>query len=99
MCMYPLAFTDWVRQGSTRRLTYGLPQRADRRVPPGIVQKAVAAVQNLKSKYGIQDGDADVVTVKEFLAVLSGASGIPATPSAVIPPVVGFSPAMGISPA
>jgi len=71
MCMYPLAFSDWVRQGTTRRLTYGLPQRADKRVPPGIVQKAVAAVQNLKSKYGIQDGDADVVAVKEFLSALT----------------------------
>lgn len=75
VCMYPLAFSDWVRQGNTRRLSYGLPQRADKKVPPGIVQKAVAAVQNLKAKYGIQDGDADVVTVKEFLTALSGAGG------------------------
>jgi hypothetical protein len=72
VCMYPLAFSDWVRQGNTKRLSYGLPQRADKKVPQGIVQKAVMAVQNLKSKYGIQDGDADVVTVKEFLTGLSG---------------------------
>mmetsp|Transcript_117393 Transcript_117393/g.191088 ORF Transcript_117393/g.191088 Transcript_117393/m.191088 type:complete len:367 (-) Transcript_117393:73-1173(-) len=75
MCMYPLSFTDWVRQGSSRKLSYGLPQRKDRQIPSGIVQKAIAAVQNLKFKYGIQDGDTDVVTVKEFLSSLPGSSG------------------------
>jgi len=72
VCMYPLSFTDWVRQGQTRRLSYGLPPRADKKIPPGLVQKAVAAVQSLKSKYGIQDGDQDVVAVKDFLTSLSG---------------------------
>lgn len=75
MCMYPLSFSDWVHQGSSRKLSYGLPQRKDRTVPPGVVQKAIAAVQNLKFRYGIQDGDTDVVIVKEFLSSLPGSSG------------------------
>jgi hypothetical protein len=84
--MYPLAFTDWVRQGSTRRLSYGLPQRGGK-VPQGVVQKAVAAVQNLKSKYGIQDGDSDVVTVKEFLTALTGNSAGGIVPAASLNPI------------
>jgi hypothetical protein len=99
--MYPLAFSDWVRQGNSKRLTYGLPQRTDKKVPPGVVQKAVAAVQNLKAKYGIQDGDVDVVAVKEFLTTLSGASvgsaGIvpampPGLPAAPIPSAIAPAP-------
>merc|ERR1711924_458729 len=86
VCMYPLAFSDWVRQGNTRRLSYGLSQRADRKVPQGVVQKAVAAIQNLKSRYTIHDGVAYIVTVKEFLSAISGTAGsgvasLPATPS------------------
>lgn len=101
ICMYPLAFSDWVRQGNSKRLTYGLPQRTDKKVPPGVVQKAVAAVQNLKAKYGIQDGDVDVVAVKEFLTTLSGASvgsaGIvpampPGLPAAPIPSAIAPAP-------
>jgi len=73
LCLYPLAFADWVRQSKSIKLTFGLPQRGAGGQPAtAIVTKAVAAVQNLKQKYGIQDGDADVTTVKEFLATLAG---------------------------
>lgn len=88
ICMYPLAFSDWVRQGNTRRLSYGLPQRSGSKVPQGVIQKAVLAVQNLKSKYGMQDGDADIVTVKEFLTALSGGAAAAGIAPATIPAAI-----------
>lgn len=79
ICVHPLSFTDWAHEGVTRKLTFGLPpERADQ-VAPGVLQKAVLAVQSLKVKYGIQDGDADIVAVKEFLASV-GTSSVPAPP-------------------
>lgn len=81
ICTYPLSFTDWAHQSGSRKLSFGLPPRKASGISPGVLQKAVQAIQNLKSKYNIQDGDSDVVAVKEFLATLAGGAIPPAAPA------------------
>jgi len=83
ICTYPLSFTDWAHQSGSRKLSFGLPPRKASGVTPSMLSKAAQAIQNLKSKYNIQDGDNDVVAVKEFLASLAGGS---------VPPAGGYDP-------
>eukprot|EP00928_Gymnodinium_smaydae_P010415 TRINITY_DN13921_c0_g1_i1.p1 TRINITY_DN13921_c0_g1~~TRINITY_DN13921_c0_g1_i1.p1 ORF type:complete len:371 (-),score=65.95 TRINITY_DN13921_c0_g1_i1:63-1175(-) len=73
VCMRPLSFSEW-SSGSRTRLFVSLPQK------PGMgagVAKAYAALQSLKKKYGISDGDADVLVVKELLMAAHGVKPAP----------------------
>lgn len=87
VCVYPFSFADWSRQGETRKLVIGWPSAAGQGsgVPATSFQiaKTYQSLQALKSKYAVDDGDADMLTLKEFLASLStsvadGGAGSPA---------------------
>ena len=69
LCMYAASFTDWARAASTRKLAVGWPNKGgqlagalSRRKEVSTeasvqVAKTFQALQNLKSKYSIDDGD------------------------------------------
>eukprot|EP00401_Gymnodinium_catenatum_P066345 CAMPEP_0117540194 /NCGR_PEP_ID=MMETSP0784-20121206/43374_1 /TAXON_ID=39447 /ORGANISM="" /LENGTH=347 /DNA_ID=CAMNT_0005336843 /DNA_START=35 /DNA_END=1075 /DNA_ORIENTATION=+ len=72
MCIHSLSFADWAKQGSNRKkLSVGWSADAGQSQRGFQIAKAYAALQNLKKKYGIQDGDADVLLVKELLSAAS----------------------------
>lgn len=74
LCVYPVSFTDWAATASAsqrKKLVIGWPQKATGSEQGFRIAKAYAALQALKKKYGVEDGDADVLTVKEFLSSLS----------------------------
>ncbi|CAE7641976.1 unnamed protein product, partial [Symbiodinium sp. CCMP2456] len=74
LCIHPLSFADWARLSTRVKLAIGFPS-----APSGSsagskgfqVAKAYSALQSLKRRYAISDGDADVLTVKEMLAAAS----------------------------
>jgi len=70
--MYPISFTDWARQASTRKLAIGWPSRPGGQPTAGFqIAKTYSALQSLKLKYSIDDGDVDMLTLKELLSSLS----------------------------
>eukprot|EP00929_Paragymnodinium_shiwhaense_P033976 TRINITY_DN18549_c0_g1_i1.p1 TRINITY_DN18549_c0_g1~~TRINITY_DN18549_c0_g1_i1.p1 ORF type:complete len:365 (-),score=82.24 TRINITY_DN18549_c0_g1_i1:120-1214(-) len=73
LCVHPLSFAEWAKTGSRRKLSVGFPSRAAQspNAKGFMIAKAYAALQSLKRKYAIQDGDADVLTVKELLSAAS----------------------------
>ncbi|CAE7319262.1 unnamed protein product [Symbiodinium natans] len=70
LCIHPLSFADWARLSSRVKLAIGFPSSgASGSSNKGFqVAKAYSALQSLKRRYAISDGDADVLTVKEMLA-------------------------------
>eukprot|EP00932_Pfiesteria_piscicida_P021553 SRR837773.8336.p1 GENE.SRR837773.8336~~SRR837773.8336.p1 ORF type:complete len:203 (-),score=60.11 SRR837773.8336:84-659(-) len=71
MCLYPVSFADWAR-GGTQKLAVGWPSRPSQKGPADFqVAKTFAALQNIKSRYAIDDGDADMLTLKELLNSMS----------------------------
>lgn len=75
LCLFAISFSDWARQGASTKLAIGWPSQAAGRPPATFqVSKTYVALQNLKQKYSIDDGDADMLTLKELLASLSVAS-------------------------
>lgn len=66
LCMYAASFTDWARAATTRKLAVGWPNRGGQ-LASFQVAKTFQALQNLKSKYGVDDGDVDMLTLKELL--------------------------------
>ncbi|CAK9065725.1 unnamed protein product [Durusdinium trenchii] len=66
LCMYSASFTDWARSASTRKLAVGWPNKGGQ-LASFEVAKTFQALQNLKSKYNIDDGDVDMLTLKELL--------------------------------
>jgi len=89
LCLYPVSFTDWARSGVTKKLAVGWPSRQGGQGAASFqVAKTYTALQNLKQKYAIDDGDADMVTLKELLSSMkdtpaaSGASsGVASQPA------------------
>mmetsp|Transcript_46783 Transcript_46783/g.100167 ORF Transcript_46783/g.100167 Transcript_46783/m.100167 type:complete len:352 (+) Transcript_46783:193-1248(+) len=77
MCVHPLSFKDWALGQSTRtKLAVGFPTATGTGGTRGFeLAKAYAALQSLKRRYAIADGDADVLTVKELLATASASAG------------------------
>jgi len=72
LCLYSVSFSDWARQGSGKKLAIGWPSQVGGKPAAGFqVAKTYVALQNLKVKYSIDDGDADMLTLKELLASLS----------------------------
>lgn len=80
VCMYPTSFTDWAHQGTRVKLMIGWPSKAGQSTASFKIAKAYASLQSLKQKYGIEDGDADVLVVKELLSSLT-TSGMESTSS------------------
>jgi hypothetical protein len=76
ICIKPLSFAEWsAGQGQRQKLMVAYPNAAG----PGVKQqgfqiaKAYAALQSLKTKFNINDGDVDVLTIKELLMSAHGA--------------------------
>merc|ERR1719214_320065 len=79
LCLYPVSFTDWARQSFSKKFSVGWPTRAGTSAGSGTsasfqIAKTYAALQSLKGKYSIDDGDADMLTLKELLSSLSAAA-------------------------
>lgn len=82
LCMYAASFTDWARSVTTRKLAIGWPSKGGH-LASFQVAKTFQALQNLKTKYSIDDGDVDMLTLKELLNAVapnSAATGTAATP-------------------
>jgi len=85
LCLFPVSFSDWAKQTSSRKFNVGFPTRAGGgsvTASSGSFQiaKTYAALQSLKSKYSIDDGDADMLILKELLSSMTAASSVSATP-------------------
>lgn len=81
VCIHPLSFSDWAAgQGSRTKLAVGWPAKAGQTSRGFQIAKAYAALQSLKRRYGIADGDGDVLIVKELLSAASVA-GLAAAPA------------------
>lgn len=79
LCMYPISFADWAAQASNgKKLAIGWP--GGKPTASFQIAKTYSALQNLKQKYSVDDGDADMLVLKELLSTLSAAQ--PAQPGA-----------------
>mmetsp|Transcript_90578 Transcript_90578/g.198528 ORF Transcript_90578/g.198528 Transcript_90578/m.198528 type:complete len:380 (-) Transcript_90578:42-1181(-) len=69
VCLFPVTFADWARGGAqTQKLAVGWPNRGSQRGPADFqITKTVSALQNLKTRYAIDDGDADLLTLRTLL--------------------------------
>lgn len=81
LCLYPVSFTDWAKQSANRKFNLGWPSRAGTSAGSGTsssfqIAKTYAALQSLKSKYSIDDGDADMLVLKELLGSITAASSV-----------------------
>lgn len=97
ICLYPVSFADWARKETTRKFAIGWPSAGA--ASPGSssfeIAKTYQSLQSLKSKYAIDDGDADMLTLKEFLSSLTApAAGAPGASAGYF----GGSPAAAANP-
>jgi len=76
LCIHPLSFSDWARLSSRMKLSIGFPSTSGTTAKGFQIAKAYSALQSLKRRYAISDGDADVVTVKEMLAAASSPNAL-----------------------
>ncbi|CAE8680408.1 unnamed protein product [Polarella glacialis] len=76
ICLYPASFADWARTVITRKLSVGWPKKGGS-VETFQIAKTLAALQSMKSKYSIDDGDVDMLTLKELLNSVSPSSVAP----------------------
>mmetsp|Transcript_106257 Transcript_106257/g.298870 ORF Transcript_106257/g.298870 Transcript_106257/m.298870 type:complete len:333 (-) Transcript_106257:125-1123(-) len=71
-CLNPVSFHDWAKNTVIRKFAIGWPTRSNGAAPASFqIAKTYAALQSMKLKYSIDDGDADMVTLKEFMSSLS----------------------------
>eukprot|EP00931_Biecheleriopsis_adriatica_P069152 TRINITY_DN43025_c0_g1_i1.p1 TRINITY_DN43025_c0_g1~~TRINITY_DN43025_c0_g1_i1.p1 ORF type:complete len:382 (+),score=65.68 TRINITY_DN43025_c0_g1_i1:49-1146(+) len=81
LCLYGASFADWARAATTRKLALGWPNKGGA-VANFQVAKTYTALQTLKSKYHIDDGDVDMLTLKELLnSIAPNAAPSPPAPS------------------
>eukprot|EP00928_Gymnodinium_smaydae_P054811 TRINITY_DN38518_c0_g1_i1.p1 TRINITY_DN38518_c0_g1~~TRINITY_DN38518_c0_g1_i1.p1 ORF type:complete len:393 (-),score=94.66 TRINITY_DN38518_c0_g1_i1:183-1361(-) len=91
ICVHPATSADWARTPS-RKFAVGWPQRSPGSALPAFeVARTYNALQNLKSRYVIDDGDTDMVALKEFLSSVSapGGGSAPAPSPGVLGGVLG----------
>ncbi|CAK0846236.1 unnamed protein product [Prorocentrum cordatum] len=80
VCIHPLSFDQWAKtSGSRRKFTVGWPVKAGSQASGFQIAKAYSALQSLKRRYSIADGDADVLIVKELLSAASSATAAAST--------------------
>lgn len=89
ICLYPVSFADWASsQSKTQKLAVGLPKGGSQQAPADfMITKTFTALQNIKSRYAIDDGDADMLTLKELLnsmTVSKAPAGGPVAPAALL---------------
>lgn len=97
MCVFPVSFTDWAKQSNNRKFNIGWPSRAGMTPGSGTsssfqIAKTYAALQALKTKYSIDDGDADMLILKELLSSISASSAAPGAPVTSAVGALGSSP-------
>eukprot|EP00927_Polykrikos_kofoidii_P057812 TRINITY_DN52002_c0_g1_i1.p1 TRINITY_DN52002_c0_g1~~TRINITY_DN52002_c0_g1_i1.p1 ORF type:complete len:358 (-),score=65.56 TRINITY_DN52002_c0_g1_i1:47-1120(-) len=97
ICLHSLSFNEWAKTGARKKLAVGMPARAGQSAKGLRIAKAFAALQNLKKRYGIQDGDADVLVFKEFLSAASTSAFTPSAAGAPGSSAFGISPAAAMS--
>lgn len=93
ICIHPLNFKEWAgSQVARTRLSVSWANRAQGSSSGSFkIAKAYAALQSLKRRFGIAEGDADVLVVKELLqaasakAAASGSSGASSASAASAP--------------
>jgi len=86
ICIHPLSFFDWSKAGTRRKLAVGWPARAGQSTKGFQIAKAYSALQSLKRRYGIADGDADVLVVKELLAASTATGAAKGATQLAAPP-------------
>lgn len=84
VCLFPTSFTDWVRSATTKKLSVGWPSQPSGNLAAE-VSRSYTSLQNLKQKFNIDDGDADMITIKEYLASLSGGGAQPQSMAVSMP--------------
>jgi len=91
LCLYGASFADWARSVTTRKLAVGWPSHGGT-LETAQIAKTMSALQNLKSKYSIQDGDVDMLTLKELLNAVSpgGHAGSTQSGSSMFGSMFGF---------
>lgn len=72
VCIHPVSFWEWAKGSGPKRRKFTVGNwvnPASGQAAPGFrIAKASAALSSLKKKYGIADGEADVLTVHELLS-------------------------------
>lgn len=72
VCIFPVSFSEWAHAGLSTKFAIGWPSQPGGGAPANFqISKTFSALQALKRKYSIGDGDADMLVVKEFLSSLS----------------------------
>jgi len=100
VCIHPLSFSEWASgQGSRAKLAVGWPSKAGQTSRGFQIAKAYASLQSMKRRYGIADGDADVLVVKELLSSASVTGPAIAFGSSGLPPAQAVAVAAAIAPA
>lgn len=75
ICLYPVSFTDWAQASNVKKLAVGWPSGGNGNSMSLKIAKAYAALQSIKKRYSVEDGDPDMLTVKEFMSSLSARPG------------------------
>lgn len=70
ICVHPLSFSEWAKAARTK-LAVGWPAAAGASSKGFQLAKSYAALQSLKRRFMIPDGDSDVLVVKELLTSAS----------------------------
>lgn len=87
VCIHPLSFDQWAKtSGSRRKFTVGWPVKAGSQASGFQIARAYSALQSLKRRYSIADGDSDVLVVKELLSAASSAGAAASTAAAAAGP-------------
>lgn len=89
LCIHGLSFAEWAKEGTRRKLAVSVPARAFSSSKGAAIAKASQALQNLKQRFSISDGDADVLVVKELLSAASASS--------IVSPAQGAGSGLGIA--
>lgn len=77
VCFHPLSFNEWAKQGPRKKLVASWPTKAGGKSAHGFqLARAYSALQSLRRRYSIADGDSDVLIVKELLAAVTGAAAV-----------------------
>lgn len=74
LCMFPQSFGDWATT-SRLKLSVGWPAGAGG--AGSLSARAFGALHSLKTRYGVGDGDADMLALREMLMATAGAGGAP----------------------
>lgn len=81
VCLYPINFADWAQSADVQKLAVGWPSKPAAQSSSALASqlaKTSASLQSLKSKYNIDDGDADMQVLKGLVASMQTPGQVPA---------------------